>query len=133
MRNSFHFNTHKNNEPFKLKWIFSFLILSILSITIAYSASNTELNISGEAMFRLESDIRLTSCSVDTTVNGGNENYNCQYGKDSLITEVTLPALNSTVTYNVTITNFVDIVMIFNGLTNQNFNNTNMEYIIIEK
>lgn len=67
---------------------FSFLILSILSNNnSAYSTSNTELNISGEAMFRLESDIRLTSCSVDTTVNGGNESINCQYGKDSLITE----------------------------------------------
>lgn len=118
------------NSSFPTFIVFCFIIISIVSTSIAFSAINSVLNISGVAKVMLKADIRLTGNIIYGVTNGGFENYDGKYSKEDLITSVTLPNLNSTVTYEVNVTNFVDINMILDEIIDVNFSNDSMEYFI---
>ena len=115
---------------FPLKYIWVLVFVFIIMTSIGYAAMNQELQISGEAVFRVEADIRITDLKLLSATNGGIEEYNSRYGKSEVITGVTLPSLNSTVTYKVTVTNFVDIVMMLETINKANFNNDDIEYVL---
>lgn len=91
----------------KILYLFSGLItILIVSITIGYSAFGTEMNISGiSARVRLEDNIRVTAFSVESTTENASSSYE-DYNIAALFTELTLPTVNSQITYKVTITNF---------------------------
>ena len=80
------------------------IIIVVLSLSIGYSALNTNLNISGEAIARADVDIRITDIKLLDTVNGGKELYNSEFTKDTTKMFVHLPS-NSSVTYEVTVIN----------------------------
>ena len=116
---------------FSLKKMYLLLFIFILFITIGYSALNTELNIAGVATVEgFAIDIDFTNCSLISTENGGYEEYNCSIGENFFIAGVTLPNLDSTVTYELTITNFVNIALVLRKIANRTFNNSNMEYVL---
>ena len=96
--------------------------------TVAYASLNTTLTITGEAFFRPAADIRITEAKINNTTNGGIISYDLEYNKYSISPSLSLPNLNSTVTYSLTITNFVDIPM---KLTNIKETTSN-SYIIYE-
>ena len=55
--------------------LFLLFCVFTLSFTVGYAALNQDLKISGEAMFRVQEDIRITNVSLYETTNLGLENY----------------------------------------------------------
>ena len=107
------------------------LLTSILLTTIVYSAFNTQLNIEGEAIVRSEQDIRITNISISNTTNGAYETYNNKYNKDTTFMYVTLPS-NSSITYEVTITNNSNDVYSINNIIENNFLHQNANYEFLD-
>ena len=80
-----------------------FTLLSISSI--AYSALNQELNITGDLVLRSIKDIRITSLELVESVNGGYEYYNSKYSNNTVSISSSLPNKGSAITYEATIKN----------------------------
>ncbi len=112
------------------KILFLLFCVITLSLTVGYSALNEELNISGEATFRVKEDIRITNVSLSETTNLGLENYTNKYGKDSITLGVGLPNIDSSITYKVEIINSGSVSMWIDSITQEINNNANMEYTL---
>ncbi len=93
--------TIKRSRDFFLAII---LLASLSFSTVVYSAFNTQLQISGEAMVRAEQMIRVTGIRLIEKTNNAFEVYNSKYEKDTTSLYVSLPA-SSSMTYEVTVTN----------------------------
>ncbi|MBQ9012209.1 MAG: BspA family leucine-rich repeat surface protein, partial [Bacilli bacterium] len=104
--------------------IISLLIFSfVLMLSVGYAALNEELTISGEAHFRVESDIRITDVRLSNTINSASEDYASLYGKESMKVGATLPNNNSSATYKVKITNYSNVAMQLKSITKEIENN----------
>ena len=101
-----------------------------LCLSVGYAALNRELKISGEATFRVDADIRITSVSLYETENVGLENYNSNYSKNTIKLGVDLKQVNSTVSYKVVVVNKGNVAMWINSISQEINNNDNMEYVI---
>ena len=101
-----------------------------LCLSVGYAALNRELKISGEASFRVDADIRITSVSLYETENVGLENYNSNYSKNTIKLGVDLKQVNSTVSYKVVVVNKGNVAMWINSISQEINNNDNMEYVI---
>ena len=125
-------NLKKGNSKKEKTSLMLFLLFCVLtlSLSVGYSALNEELNISGEAAFRVKEEIRITSVSLSETTNLGLENYSSKYGKDSITLGVSLPNIESSVTYKVEIVNSGSVTMWIDSITEEIKNNTNMEYVL---
>lgn len=90
----------------KVKNIYLILIVAICFIfsTIAYSAINATINISGDAVARVEADVRITGFKLARTLNA-NSSYE-EFGKEHIVTEIDLVDTTSSITYNLEITNY---------------------------
>lgn len=108
--------------------LFIFSIISVVLISVGYSAFNEKLNISGEAYVRLDYLIRITDIKLKSTTNDGLETYSPKYSKNTTKTFVTLPNKQSTVTYEVTITNKTGKDMFVRDIINILSNNSNITY-----
>ena len=80
------------------------IIIVVLGLSIGYSALNTDLSISGEAIVRADSDIRITDIVLKETLNGAIEDYNPKYTVDTTTSYVTLPS-SGEIVYEITISN----------------------------
>jgi len=101
-------------------WIYTSLIIVVISfLTIGYAAFTNNLNINDLlAHFRAEADIRITGVGVES-VAGDAITYSEDYGVDAIISEVSLPSNDSSVTYKIEVTNFGGTYMVIsqiNGL-----------------
>ena len=85
------------------------LVLTIL-LTIGFSAFQSSLDIGSLAIFRVNKDIRITSIKLDSTSNNAISNWQ-EYNTTSISTNVDLPQNNSTITYEVEVTNLGNIEM----------------------
>ena len=93
------------NKNYK-KLVFVFVLFVIYSLSIGYSAFSSELSISNIAAdIRIVSDVRVTSMVFSSSTNGAITSYE-NYDVNSVISNVTLPNSNSTITYKVGVTNF---------------------------
>jgi len=115
----------------KRKIIISVLVFLIVIFTsFGYAAVNTSLSISGEAYVRVEENIRVTGIKVISSENGGYATYNPKYSKDTTTMFVTLPNIDSSVTYEIEVTNNtgkkIQVIDIMNELSN----NKNVSYTI---
>ena len=102
------------------------LLTSIILTTLVYSAFSTKLQIDVDLIVRSNNDIRVTNVSIKESTNGAYETYNNKYTKDTTSMFVTLPG-NSSITYEVEITNDSDTEYKMNALeelTNSNSNIT---------
>ena len=88
-----------------------------LCLSVGYAALNRELKISGEASFRVDADIRITSVSLYETENVGLENYNSNYSKNTIKLGVDLKQVNSTVSYKVVVVNKGNVAMWINSIS----------------
>ena len=95
----------KRAPHFNKKLLLIGTVFIVLFMTMGYSALNSNLSISGDAYVRVEEDIRITNLKVLETTNGAYENYSSKYSKDTTSVFVTLPNLNSTITYEGTVIN----------------------------
>ena len=95
-----------NLSFFKKNILLIMLCLTLLSISsIAYSALNQELNITGDLVLRSIKDIRITSLELVESVNGGYEYYNSKYSNNIVSISSSLPNKGSAITYEATIKN----------------------------
>lgn len=61
--------------------------------------------ISGDAFLRVDEEIRVTDIKLHEATNEAYETYKSQYSKNSTNMYISLPQLDSTITYEVTVTN----------------------------
>lgn len=108
--------------------VFVFLTISILLLTIGFSAYSTSLAIDGKALVRPLKESRITDVKISKTTNNGVVSY-IDYTAYSLVSDITLNNKNSTVTYDVTITNLSSDNLIITKVENQVYNNSNIEYV----
>ena len=104
------------------------VLFGILSLSIGYSALNTDLSISGESIVRADVDIRVTDIKLDNILNNGKEMYSPEFTKDTTAMCVSLNQQNSTVTYNVTITNKTGKKIKVKDIIEEN--NSNMKLLV---
>ena len=99
-----------NNKKKKLSIIaiISLILLLFAFSTTAYSAISSTVKITGNAYAKIESNIRITNFSINSTSNGVS-NYE-EFSKNTIQTEVILQA-NSYISYNLEITNYGNIDM----------------------
>lgn len=108
--------------------VFVFLTVSILLLTIGFSAYSTSLAIDGKALVRPLKESRITDVKIFKTTNNGVVSY-IDYTAYSLVSDITLNKKNSTVTYDVTITNLSSDNLIITKVENQVYSNSNIEYV----
>lgn len=93
----------KNFLKKKYLMIFSIIMVSILSIT--YAALNTDMYINGDAMVRMNYDIRITSIEMLAPATNAFETYKAEYSKESTTIHATLDDQTSEIIYEVNIRN----------------------------
>lgn len=95
----------------KIKNILSTIILVlILTLTVGFSAFVSEMSISNlVAEVRLNENVRITGVSVVSSSNGSMNSLD--YDEDSILGNVYLKVINSTLTLEVEVTNFGNAVM----------------------
>ena len=101
-----------------------------LCLSVGYAALNSDLNISGEASFRVESDIRITDVSLYETTNLAVENYTSKYSKDTVTIGTKLTQVNSTISYKVKVQNSGTVAMWIDSIEEEAKNNSNTEYVL---
>ena len=122
---------YKNNS--KINILLPLIFLFVVFLSVGYSSLNQELNITSEASFRLEEDIRITDVKLVGSAFNGIENYNSSYSKDRIKTGITLSKESSSITYQVTITNAGNVPMLLNLLDNISYNNDGITYELNKK
>ena len=119
------FKKYKNSVNNKKNNIVGISILSILvlviTLTIGFSAYQTSLDISTlAAYFRINKNIRVTNITLDNATNNAISNWE-EYNTNNISASIDLPSSNSTITYEVEVTNLGNVEMgIFeiSGLSN---------------
>ena len=123
----------KRYKSSKANILLPLIFLFVVFLSVGYSSLNQELNITSEAVFRVEESIRITDVKLVGSTFNGIENYNSSYSKDRIKTGITLNETNSTITYQVTITNTGNVPMNLSSLNNINYNNDGITYELNEK
>ena len=103
------------------------VLICILLLTIGFSAPNAVLELNGISATVLEySDIRITDIKVSDRTNGAT-NTVVDFGIDKVVSDITLPNANSTITYDITITNLGNVEMGIKTITGLP---SNLEYVV---
>lgn len=115
--------------------VFLCTAIFVILLSIGYSIITDTLTINGKGVIRAKLDIRITNIELAGTTNGGLINSNPEFYATSLTTsrvlwDVTLPQAESTVTYNVTVTNLSDMNAVVTSINTLNDSNSNIEYIL---
>ncbi|MCI8394069.1 MAG: hypothetical protein HFH86_01130 [Bacilli bacterium] len=122
---------NRNPKDKTIFFLVLFSSLSIIGMSIGFSALNTELSISGDAYVRVDEEIRITDLKMLEAINGAYETYNSKYSKDTNSMFVTLPNNNSTMTYQVTIVNKSSLNYKLKDILEESNTNSNISYEII--
>lgn len=109
-----------------------FTAITILCMSVCYAAFNTELSISGDAYVRVHQGVRITNLKMIGATNEGFETYNSKYSLDTTSMFVTLPNSQSTVTYEVEITNNTNSDYLITNVLESSYTNTNVKYQLID-
>ena len=105
----------------------SLVLMLVVMITIGFSAFQSSLDIGSiAAYFRINKDVRITNIKIDGSTNNAVSNWQ-EYNVDSISTNIDLPSGNSTITYEVEITNLGNIEV---GILNINGLPDNLDYSI---
>ena len=88
--------------------LISLCFLLVMLSSIAYSALNKQLNITGDLIVRAVKDIRITDLKLRDQVTSAYEMYNSKYTVNTVSVSAKFPTLYSAIYYNVTVTNSGD-------------------------
>lgn len=105
-------------------------LLMFFCISVGYSVLQQRLDINANLTLRVDKDIRVTNISSPIITNGAYEIYNSRYNVDSITNNIALPNIDSTISYDVTITNAGNVPMQVKSITNSVFNNDNITYTL---
>ena len=104
-------NKYRKKKPNVLNIAILCVFALILSLTVGFSAFNTGLDIESLTAFvTIDKDIRITKFMISETNNGGISNWN-EHTKTSVSTNIELPNNNSSVKYEVEVTNLGNVEM----------------------
>ena len=94
-----------NSKKIFINAICLYAILFILLLTVGYSSLFSTLAVSNISMiFRLQDDIRITNVTTSNVTNDAMSNFE-EYNVKNIVSSVTLPNSNSTITYAIEVTN----------------------------
>lgn len=100
---------YKKINPVSKVLILLFLVVIIL--TMGYSTAADRLSVEDiKAMVRVTADIRITGLRISDVSNSGLVS-NAQFSVDNIMSDISLPNANSTVTYEVAVTNLGNVEM----------------------
>ncbi len=108
------------------------LFICIVSISIGYSALNSDLMISGEATVLKQNQIKITNVMFKDGLNGGVETNNSSFTNDTSNIFINLPNIDSSITYTVTVLNEIDSDFYFAKIEELINSNVNISYEIID-
>ncbi len=117
----------KTNKHRIFSLVFVFLTISILCLTIGFSAYSTSLAINGKALVRPIKESRITDMKISKVTNNAVVS-SFDYTAYSIVSDITLDNYNSTVTYNITLTNLSSENLVITKVNNQVYSNSNIEY-----
>ena len=107
--------------------VFIFLTICVLSLTIGFSAYSTTLAINGKALVRPIKESRITDMKISNVTNNAVVS-SYDYTAYSIVSDITLNNSNSSITYNITITNLSSDNLVITKVNNQVYSNSNIEY-----
>ncbi len=125
-----------NKKNYNLLYVVGLIVvfISILSVSIGYSALNINLTISGDASVTLEKDINITNVVASSMVGGAFETSNSVHTGNSSNIFVTLPNIDSEATFKIEVTNNSDFYLHLTTYTVLGVtNNGSIGYEIIDK
>lgn len=115
----------KNKEK-----IYIFLIVVfVLLLGVGYAFLNSRLSMQGKIAVRVKEEIRVTNYYLKSTTNGAKE-INSEYKKKSIMTNISLPNIDSTIAYQGEITNIGTFAMVLDSINNLVGDNENIVYDI---
>ena len=116
----------KNKTNFRIFLLFCF---SIIGLTVGYSALNEEIKITGEAFVRPSVAVRITDVRPSERINNAEFNYN-NFNINGINVGSSLSQTDSTVTYEIDISNTGDVPVTVKSITSDYGDNNNIEYVI---
>ena len=112
----------KHKKKTKILYLALSIFICFVFSTIAYSAINSTMNISGDAYARVDADVRITSFKLSSSSNV-TSNYE-EYSKNTVSSNIQLLGDANSITYDVEVTNYgnvdmgiLDITGLPNGLS----------------
>ena len=110
-------NRKEHNNFSFIKLISFLLLIIVIFLTYGFSTYSDNLAI-GNSKARVMKDavVRITNASANTNSNSGQINY-IDFSADKIYTDINLPNANSTVTLDVTVTNFGNVEMGISSIT----------------
>ena len=106
---------------------FLLTICLIIFFTVGYAALSTDFDISNlSAIVRVSKDIRINAVTLDNVTSSASTNWE-EYNVNSILAGINLPNSDSTVTYNVRITNIGNVEATISDITGLP---SNLEYTL---
>ena len=90
--------------------IFVAIITLVYIETVVFCVLNSTMAITGDAVARVDKDIRITSVELNSTEDSGVEIYSPDYSVNTITTGVKLNSLYSKVNYKLKIINFIIVL-----------------------
>ena len=115
----------KNKE----KIYIALIVVFVLLLGVGYAFLNSRLSMQGKIAVRVKEDIRVTNYYLKSTTNGAKE-INSEYKKKSIMTNISLPNIDSTIAYQGEITNIGTFAMVLDSINNLVGDNENIVYDI---
>ncbi len=109
------------------------IILSILLMSIGYSALNTDLSISGEALVAPNRTIKVSSVTLKSFSYGSYEIYSPTFTNDQTNLSVFLPYGTSNIVYEIEITNETDYYYHLDTINELLYSNPNIKYEFVDE
>ena len=101
----------RKNKQLPLISIFPFLFAAVVILTVGYSTTSFDFTMSNiTARIMVKADIRITDLTVLNTINGVTVDTT-DYSVDRINSDVNLPNSDSTVTYQIQVTNIGNVEM----------------------
>ncbi len=111
----------------KVLLVSSVICMIVLFLTIGFSSYQTRLEVESlGALVRIQRDIRITGVSVSSANNGGVYSYT-DYNINTIYSRIALPNKDSTITFDVEVTNLGNVEMALSSITNLD---NNLKYTI---
>ena len=85
----------------------------------------------GKIAVRVKEDIRVTNYYLKSTTNGAKE-INSEYKKKSIMTNISLPNIDSTIAYQGEITNIGTFAMVLDSISDLVRDNENIVYDLVD-
>lgn len=105
---------------------------SLCFLTVGFAVYNQILDLSGVVSIAPPASDNIVVMDIKLTgsTNGASETYNCQHTDNSISAYATLPQLNSTATYSITVKNYSGDVYKLRSIVEDLFGNDNIQYSI---